>query len=213
MKFNAKMLQVYLIAGTQDVVDAAQFLVKIEAAFKAGVTAFQLREKGKSQLNQLQKLKLAQQCRQLTSQYGVPFFIDDDYQLAAQVQADGVHVGQKDQQIETVIRAVGGHMMIGYSCHTKAQIKRANQLKIDYVGSGPVFPTQSKDDADPTIGLSGLQQLVVASDYPIVAVGGITLANASNVLATGVAGISGISLIMQSENVATTVSALAEMYW
>ncbi|BAP86707.1 thiamine-phosphate pyrophosphorylase [Paucilactobacillus hokkaidonensis JCM 18461] len=212
LKFKPEMLQVYLIAGTQDVAALEQFLPIVEAAFRAGVTAFQLRDKGKSQLNQNQKLVLARQCRQLTSQYAIPFFIDDDYQLADQVEADGVHVGQKDRQIEEVIYAVGHKMMIGYSCNTEAEILQANHLNIDYVGSGPVFPTKSKADADPAIGLDGLHQLVIKSNYPIVAVGGITENNAQNVIETGVAGISGISLIMQSEHIAATVSEIAGMY-
>ncbi|WP_137596832.1 thiamine phosphate synthase [Paucilactobacillus kaifaensis] len=212
MKFKAEMLQVYLIAGTQDVAEPDQFLWKIETAFKAGVTAFQLREKGKSQLNEGQKFELASRCRKLTSKYRIPFIIDDDYQLADRVQADGVHVGQKDQKIETVIKVVGNRMMIGYSCNTETEINRANQLEIDYVGSGPVFPTQSKDDADPAIGLSGLQKLVSVSNYPVVAVGGITEDNVNEVLKTGVAGISGISLIMQSRNIGATVSELAGLY-
>lgn len=212
MKFKPEILQLYLIAGTQDVVVREQFLPKVEEALKAGVTAFQLREKGKSQLNETQKFELAKKCRILTKQYDVPLIIDDDYRLADQIQADGVHVGQKDQQIEAVIQAVGHRMMIGYSCNTEVQIKRANKLKIDYVGSGPIFPTQSKVDADPAIGLVGLHKLVSASHYPIVAVGGITANNVKQVLKTGVAGISGISLIMQSGNIGATVSKISGLY-
>lgn len=215
MKFKSEMLRVYLIAGTQDVNhDVDDFLVRVEKALAAGVTAFQFREKGSSQLDAAQRLALADKCRKLTTKYDVPFIIDDDYELAIAVGADGVHVGQKDQRVEEVISAVGDGMFVGYSCNTKEQIDHANQLqKIAYLGSGPVFPTGSKADADPVLGFEKLKSLVDYSNFPIVAVGGITTDNAKTMVEqTGVAGISGISMIMQSPDVAQTVKDLLAIY-
>lgn len=151
MKFAPNILKFYLVGGSQDVgKDPDHFLYDVETALAAGVTAFQYREKGGSRLDHAATVKMATRLRNLTRQYRVPYFIDDDEELALQVGADGVHVGQKDQRIETVIRWAAGKLMIGYSCNTAAEIARANQLPaVDYVGAGPVFPTNSKADADP----------------------------------------------------------------
>ena len=145
MKFEPTMLRAYLVGGSQDTHhDPAELLTKTEEALQAGITAFQYREKGSSNLSADQRLKLAEQLRELTRHYRVPFFIDDDEELALAVRADGVHVGQKDQRIEQVIQRAQGKLMIGYSCNRPVQIEKANQLAaVDYIGSGPVFPTQS----------------------------------------------------------------------
>lgn len=207
MKFDPIMLRAYLVGGSQDTHhDPAELLAKTEEALRAGVTAFQYREKGSSRLSADQRLSLAQHLRELTSYYQVPFFIDDDEELALVVGADGVHVGQKDQRIEQVIRRAHGKLMIGYSCNRPAQIEKANQLAaIDYIGSGPVFPTQSKADADPALGLNRLALLNRLSEWPVVAIGGITADNIAATLATGVAGAAVISMIFQSDDIQQTV--------
>lgn len=105
-------------------------------ALKAGITAFQFREKGSSQLDAAARVALGQQLQQLCYQFGVPIFVDDDVDLAQQIQADGVHVGQRDQRIEQVLAEVGGQMMVGYSCNTAAQVAHANELAVDYIGGG-----------------------------------------------------------------------------
>lgn len=213
MKFKPEMLQVYLIAGTQDVHgDVTEYLARVTASLQAGVTAFQFRDKDGSTLTAAERLALAQQCRDLATQYQVPFIIDDDYDMALRVHADGVHVGQKDRRVDEVLAAVGDDMFVGYSCNTLAEVAHANQLPVAYVGSGPVFPTNSKDDADPVMGFDYLHELVTACHHPIVAVGGITPANAGDVIKTGVAGISGISMIMQSPDVTRTVQELKALY-
>ena len=207
MKFEPTMLRAYLVGGSQDTHhDPAELLTKTEEALQAGITAFQYREKGSSNLSADQRLKLAQQLRELTRRYRVPFFIDDDEELALAVGADGVHVGQKDQRIEQVIQRAQGKLMIGYSCNRPAQIEKANQLAaVDYVGAGPVFPTQSKADADPALGLSRLALLNRLSEQPVVAIGGITADNIAATLATGVAGAAVISMVFQSKDISQTV--------
>lgn len=213
MNFKPEMLQVYLIAGTQDVHgDVADYVRRVTASLAAGVTAFQFRDKDGSTLTPDERLALAQQCRDLARQYHVPFIVDDDYEMAQKVQADGVHVGQKDRRIDEVLAAVGDQMFVGYSCNTPAEVAHANQLPVAYVGSGPVFPTGSKADADPVMGFDKLHTLVEQCQHPIVAVGGITPTNAAAVIKTGVAGISGISMIMQSPDVTQTVQALKALY-
>lgn len=213
MKFNPRMLQAYLVGGSQDTHnDPAELLAKTKAALRAGITAFQYREKESSTLSADQRLELARRLRELTTSYQVPFFIDDDEELALAVKADGIHVGQKDQRIDQVIKRAQGKLMIGYSCNTPAQVATANQLlAVDYLGSGPVFPTNSKADADPALGLDRLAQLNQLSTHPIVAIGGITTANIDSTIATGVAGVAVISMILQSDNIRQTVKQMLDV--
>lgn len=212
--FDSNMLKVYLVGGTQDVGnDPERFLRDVETAFKAGVTAFQYREKDGSQLSKAATIDMAIRLRKLTHQYYVPYFIDDDEERALKVGADGVHIGQKDQRIEEVIQRAAGKLLIGYSCNTAAEITKANRLAaVDYVGTGPVFPTNSKGDADPAIGVGQLAQLNAASQHPMVAIGGISRDNLNAVLNTGVAGVAVISMILGSQDITSTVKQMQAAY-
>lgn len=212
--FDSNILKVYLVGGTQDVGnDPERFLRDVETAFKAGVTAFQYREKDGSQLSKAATIDMAIRLRKLTHQYYVPYFIDDDEERALKVGADGVHIGQKDQRIEEVIQRAAGKLLIGYSCNTAAEITKANRLAaVDYVGTGPVFPTNSKGDADPAIGVGQLAQLNAASQHPMVAIGGISRDNLNAVLNTGVAGVAVISMILGSQDITSTVKQMQAAY-
>lgn len=213
MKFNPHMLEVYLVGGTQDVNNnPAAFLDRVKQALKSGITAFQYREKGTSKLTADEKAGIARELRELTREYGVPLLIDDDEELALKVGADGGHVGQKDCWIEEVIQRAHDKLIIGYSCNQVDQVKKANSLSIDYIGSGPVFTTHSKDDADPAIGLVKLKQLVSLSNHPVVAIGGINSTNMVQTLATGVAGLSVISMVLQSRDIGLTVSEMRQPF-
>lgn len=213
MNFKVSMLQAYLIAGSQDLPDQ-QLLPFLEKAFKAGVTLYQFREKGPGSVTDPKAyFELAQQARTLASQYQIPFMVDDDIDLALRLHADGVHVGQSDTPIQTTIQRSAGQLFIGYSCDTLAQVKEANTLPgIAYIGTGPVYPTVSKADADPVLGLRQTKALTAASQHPVVAIGGITVANAGEVLHTGVDGISGITIFTRSQDLSATVAQLLAQY-
>lgn len=214
MKFNSQMLQVYLVGGTQDTHnDSYEFLTKVEEAMQAGITAFQYREKGTTTLTADGRLTMARRLVEMGKRYAVPILIDDDVQLALRVGADGIHVGQKDQKIEQVINQAGGQLIIGYSCNTPAEIMKANQLTaVDYVGCGPVFETISKADADPALGLAKLTELNKMSQHPLVAIGGLSKDNLQDVLKTGVIGLSMISMVLGSDNITETVTAIKRLY-
>ena len=157
---------------------------------------------------------MAQKLHQLCQTYHVPFFIDDDVQLAQQVHAEGVHVGQSDEEIRQVIKEVGSQMIIGYSCSNLTQVEQANKISgIDYYGSGPIYATQSKNDADPEIGINGLNQLVKSSSRPIVAIGGITVNDLKAIAKTKAAGAAVISMIAQSKDIKQTVSQMLTAPW
>lgn len=208
LEFEPAQLRAYFVCGTQDVVGRDLETV-VQTALDAGITAFQYRDKGASQLTAAQRLTLGQQLRQRCADAHVPFIVDDDVELALALQADGIHVGQSDDRVTQVIERVAGQLFVGLSCSTLAEIKVANQIDgIAYIGSGPIFPTNSKDDADPVVGLAGLRELVAASQRPIVAIGGITVDQLPAIAATGAAGAAVISMLAQSPDMAATVKAM-----
>ncbi|MBA1392425.1 thiamine phosphate synthase [Lactobacillus sp. XV13L] len=214
-QFNPNILNAYFICGSQDVPAGKTLPVLVEEALKAGITAFQFRDKGpKSTLRPENRLAMAKQLHHLCQKYHVPFFVDDDVDLALQVGAEGIHVGQSDEAIEQVVAAVDGQMIVGYSCSTVDEITQGDQVSgIDYYGSGPIFATQSKDDADPEIGLAGLKRLVEKTTRPVVAIGGITVDSLPAIAQTGAAGASVISMIARSSIVAQTVKAMLDAPW
>ncbi|ADG40562.1 MULTISPECIES: thiamine phosphate synthase [Leuconostoc] len=206
MIFKQAMLARYFILGTQNVASEAVFFDVLTQALAHGITLFQYREKGPGALTGSEKRRVAQRVRELTTQYQVPLVIDDDIDLAHAIKADGVHFGQGDGDIKKNIQA-SQPLFVGVSVSTQEEYDRIAGLSgIDNVGIGPVFATMSKADAKPAIGISGLQGLVRQSQWPAIAIGGISQANLPDVLKTGVAGASVISMISASENIAKTLA-------
>jgi len=211
--FEPGLLRAYFVAGSQDV--PGQDLREVLATMlTAGITAFQYRDKGNSQLTPDQRLALGKELRDQCHAASVPFIVDDDVDMALALHADGIHVGQSDQKIQQVIQEVAGqNMFVGLSCSTAAEVAAANQLTgVDYLGSGPIFPTTSNDDADPVIGVAGLQQLVTQANVPIVAIGGITVESLDAVAATGAAGVAVITLLTRSTSPASDVAAMRHAF-
>lgn len=212
MKFETTMLKAYLVGGSQDTQGRPdQLLAKVEVALQNGITMFQYREKGPGALTGVARIQLGRRLRALCRQYDCPFVVDDDLALASELGADGIHVGQRDQGIEAVLAAAqAAGLFVGYSCATAGQLARANQLAgVAYVGSGPVFPTTSKADADPALGVAGLAALVAQSRHPVVAIGGLNATNLATVWTTGVAGTAVISLVLGAHDVAKVTRQFA----
>ncbi|VDG20994.1 thiamine phosphate synthase [Lactobacillus sp.] [Lactiplantibacillus mudanjiangensis] len=208
INFNPAQLQVYLVAGTQDV-PGRSLVTVVQQALASGITAFQFRDKGASQLTATERLALGRQLKALCTAKGVPFIVDDDVDLALAIGADGIHVGQSDDQIQHVLQRVQGRLFVGLSCSTLTEIQQANRLTgLAYIGSGPIFPTTSKADADPVVGLKQLKQLVQTARVPIVAIGGITESQLPAIRRTGAAGSAVISMVTQSPNIQRTVRAM-----
>lgn len=199
--FEPGLLRAYFVAGSQDV--PGQDLREVLATMlKAGITAFQFRDKGASTLTPDQRLALGRDLREQCRAASVPFIVDDDVDLALALHADGIHVGQSDERITKVLQTVDGRQMfVGLSCNTPEQVAQANQITgISYIGSGPIYPTTSKDDADPVMGVAGLQALVAQANVPIVAIGGVTVASLPAIAATGAAGVAVITLLTRSQD-------------
>ncbi len=209
ISFKKEILHNYFIAGTPNISNQHKDLkVIVEEALKAGITAFQFREKGANSLKGNDKIKMALSLRKLCKKYHVPFIIDDDVNLAERVKADGIHVGQTDENIAKVIQEVNSSMFVGLSCQTEEQIKVANTISgLSYIGSGSVSKSPSKDSSE-VIGFQGLKKLTKLTNFPIVAIGGINKENIKKLPQTGVSGAAVISMIARSQNIFTTVKLM-----
>ncbi|MFD1420061.1 thiamine phosphate synthase [Lactiplantibacillus songbeiensis] len=213
ISFDQKQLAAYFVCGTQDI-PGQRLTTVLKRALAAGITAFQYRDKGASRLTSSERLALGEALHTLCAAAGVPFIVDDDVDLALSLGADGIHVGQSDTGIQQVVTAVSQQMFVGLSCSTLAEVRVANQVAgLAYLGSGPIFPTSSKADADPVVGLTNLQELVTASSRPIVAIGGITEDQLPTLAQTGVAGAAVISMLAQSNDYQRTVTAMRTVGW
>ena len=187
-------LSLYLVTDNSD--DVEKFLNTIEEGIKGGVTVVQIREKT---ADTLEFYNLALKVKEITTKYDVPLIINDRVDVALAIDADGVHVGQSDIPCSVTRRLIGEDKILGVSAATIEEAKKAEKDGADYIGTGAVFPTATKDDA-PKITKKDLKEIVDSINIPVVAIGGITLENASQLNDTGIAGLSVVSAIMSSEN-------------
>lgn len=187
-------LSLYLVTDKSD--DAEKFLNTIEEAIKGGVTVVQIREKTADTLD---FYNLAIKVKEITTKYNVPLIINDRVDVALAIDADGVHVGQSDMPCDVTRKLVGENKIVGVSAATIEEAKKAEKDGADYIGTGAVFPTATKDDA-PSITKKDLKEVVDSINIPVVAIGGITLDNASELIDTGIAGLSVVSAIMSSDD-------------
>lgn len=195
MLFNRESLAVYFILGSQNVKDKDPLFI-LEEALKGGISCFQFREKGFSAKSGSEKYDLARQMQKLCHQYRVPFFVNDDLELAINLNADGIHVGQDDIPVNQIREIAPETMKIGLSTTSVEEAIEAARLGVDYIGVGPIFPTMTKSDAKAPISLSGIQKIRNAvSDIPIVAIGGIELTDVVSVRKAGADGVAVISAI------------------
>ncbi|EHJ94039.1 thiamine phosphate synthase [Vreelandella boliviensis] len=164
----------------------------VEAAVRGGVTIVQLRDKHASDE---QMIVQAKRLKAVLAGTGVPLIINDRLQVALESQADGLHVGQSDAAVQAARRLLGEQAIIGLSINTIAQLQATPFELLDYVGIGPVFGTQSKQDHAQPIGFGGLASLVKACPLPSVAIGGLKASHAISVQRAGANGLAVISAI------------------
>ncbi|WP_353854241.1 thiamine phosphate synthase [Bacillus sp. Bos-x628] len=192
-----EQLSLYFIMGTANT--DRHPLDVIEEAIKGGITMFQFREKGEGALQGEAKKRLAEQIQVLCKEAHVPFIVNDDVQLAIEIDADGVHVGQEDANAQDVRQKIG-EKILGISTHHIDEVKQAIKDGADYVGMGPVYPTKTKKDTRSVQGVSLIKEVRSHGlNIPIVGIGGITSDNAAPVIQAGADGISIISAISQSK--------------
>ena len=209
--FNKELLKLYFICGTTTCLGKDLYTV-VEDSLKGGITLFQFREKGKGALEGKEKLKLAVKIQDLCKKYNVPFIVNDDIELALEIDADGVHVGQDDLGVDE-IRKLMPNKIIGLSIGNEEELKQSKVEYVDYVGVGPVYVTQSKDDAGGAIGYEGLELMrKLLPQMPLVAIGGIQTQHIKDVMKTNVDGVSIISAISYSDNIEKTVREMNEQF-
>ena len=199
---------VYLVTGHRDKTDE-EFLNIIEEAIKGGTSIVQLREKTASTKD---FYKLALKVKEITSKYDVPLLINDRIDIALAIDSDGVHIGQDDMPADIAREIIGDDKILGVSASTVEEAKKAQMDGADYIGSGAVFPTSTKDDAD-SVSKPQLKEIVDSIDIPVVAIGGITVENAHTLKGSGIAGFSVVSAIMSAEDPKEASEKLKEIYF
>jgi thiamine-phosphate pyrophosphorylase len=180
----------------------------VASAIESGVTAVQLREK---HATVRKRYELAADLRERTRAAGVTFIINDRADLAAAVDADGVHLGDDDLPIAAAREVLGPEGCIGRSVSTVAAAEAAERAGADYLGVGAVFATTSKDvpESEAEIGLETVADIAEVVDIPIVGIGGVTPENAGEVVAAGADGVAVISAITAAEDPAAATQRLA----
>lgn len=180
---------------------------QVESALKGGVTCVQLREK---ELNDEEFLNEAMEISALCKQYGVPFFINDNVEIAIKCQADGIHVGQEDMEAAKVRQRVGNDMIIGVSVHSVEEALEAVKNGADCLGVGAMFSTSTKTDVD-VLPKETLHDICMAVDIPVVAIGGISKNNMLQLAGTGVCGVALVSAIFAADDIKNECQLLRKL--
>ncbi|MBC8525752.1 MAG: thiamine phosphate synthase [Candidatus Cloacimonetes bacterium] len=168
------------------------FLAMTKLAINLEVKIIQYRDKNASPT---EMLKNATEIRELTEKSDTIFIVNDNIEVALKSHAGGVHIGQEDIKYEDA-RKMLPEKIIGVSTDNLEQSLFAEKMGADYIGLGPIFPTSTKPDAGPIIGIKKLSEIVKTIQIPIVAIGGINVENLVSVLATKVSGVAIISAIL-----------------
>ncbi|MCY8308399.1 thiamine phosphate synthase [Bacillus vallismortis] len=193
-----ELLSVYFIMGSNNT--NADPVTVVQKALKGGATLFQFREKGGDALTGEARLTFAKSVQEACREAGVPFIVNDDVELALKLKADGIHIGQEDANAKELRDAIGD-MILGVSTHTMPEVKQAEEDGADYVGLGPIYPTETKKDTRAVQGVSLIEAVRRQGiGIPIVGIGGITIENAASVIQAGADGVSMISAISQAED-------------
>ena len=171
---------------------------QVELLSAGGATLIQLREK---ELSPREFYEQANTAVDVAVRRGVQLIINDRVDVALAVGAHGVHLGQDDMPPEAARKLLGSNALIGYSTHNIEQAIAATKLPIDYLAIGPIFTTTTKSDTAPVLGLEGLRAVRRATGaFPLVAIGGITSANAADVIAAGADSVAVISALLTHPN-------------
>lgn len=182
-------------------------LADVKQAIEAGCSVLQYREKHKSSREMLQEAKrLAVLCKEK----GVLFIVNDRLDIALAVDADGVHLGQRDMPVRDARRLLGKQKIVGTSNHSLGQAKQSLAQGVDYLSVGPVFHTNTKKDAGNPVGLGLLKEVKALSKLPVVAIGGINEGNVQLVLEAGADSVAVISAIVCSNNPGQAAKRIVE---
>ena len=193
---NRKVLKLYLVTNRyQDSLE--NFLEKVEAACRSGVTIIQLREKN---LTTNQYYQLAKQVKEITDAYQVPLIIDDRLDICLAVDAAGLHIGDDELPVSVARKVLGPEKILGVTAKTVKRALEAETSGADYLGTGAIFPTTTKENAPITL-ISTLKTICQTVAIPVVAIGGLTSENIDQLAETGIAGVAVVRDLMQAEDI------------
>lgn len=193
---NRKALRLYLVTNRyQDSLES--FLEKIETACRSGVTIIQLREKN---LTTNQYYQLAKQVKEITDAYQVPLIIDDRLDVCLAVDAAGLHIGDDELPVSVARQVLGPDKILGVTAKTVKRALEAEEGGANYLGTGAIFPTTTKENAPITL-ISTLKTICQRVAIPVVAIGGLTSENIDQLIGTGIAGVAVVRDLMQAEDI------------
>ena len=199
---NREALRLYLVTNRYQ--DSLQsFLEKIETACRSGVTIVQLREKN---LTTNQYYQLAKQVKEITDAYQVPLIIDDRLDVCLAVDAAGLHIGDDELPVSVARKVLGPEKILGVTAKTVKRALEAEEGGANYLGTGAIFPTTTKENAPITL-ISTLKTICQRVAIPVVAIGGLTSENIDQLIGTGIAGVAVVRDLMQAEDIETKTQA------
>ncbi|VTS17519.1 thiamine-phosphate pyrophosphorylase [Streptococcus mitis] len=199
---NREALRLYLVTNRyQDSVES--FLAKVETACRSGVTIVQLREKN---LTTNQYYQLAKQVKEITDAYQVPLIIDDRLDVCLAVDAAGLHIGDDELPVSVARQVLGPEKILGVTAKTVTRALEAEEGGADYLGTGAIFPTTTKENAPITL-ISTLKTICQRVAIPVVAIGGLTSDNIEQLIGTGIAGVAVVRDLMQAEDIEAKTQA------
>ncbi|WP_314007137.1 thiamine phosphate synthase [uncultured Streptococcus sp.] len=199
---NREALRLYLVTNRyQDSLES--FLKKVETACRSGVTIVQLREKN---LTTNQYYQLAKQVKEITDAYQVPLIIDDRLDVCLAVDAAGLHIGDDELPVSVARQVLGPEKILGVTAKTVKRALEAEEGGADYLGTGAIFPTTTKENAPITL-ISTLKTICQRVAIPVVAIGGLTSENIDQLIGTGIAGVAVVRDLMQAEDVEAKTQA------
>ena len=199
---NREALRLYLVTNRyQDSLES--FLEKVETACRSGVTIIQLREKN---LTTNQYYQLAKQVKEITDAYQVPLIIDDRLDVCLAVDAAGLHIGDDELPVSVARQVLGPDKILGVTAKTVKRALEAETSGVDYLGTGAIFPTTTKENAPITL-ISTLKTICQTVAIPVVAIGGLTSENIDQLSGTGIAGVAVVRDLMQAEDIEAKTQA------
>ena len=199
---NREALRLYLVTNRyQDSVES--FLEKVETACRSGVTIVQLREKN---LTTNQYYQLAKKVKEITDAYQVPLIIDDRLDVCLAVDAAGLHIGDDELPVPVARQVLGPDKILGVTAKTVERALEAEEGGANYLGTGAIFPTTTKENAPITL-ISTLKTICQRVAIPVVAIGGLTSENIDQLIGTGIAGVAVVRDLMQAEDIEAKTQA------
>ena len=199
---NREALRLYLVTNRyQDSLES--FLEKVETACRSGVTVVQLREKN---ITTNQYYQLAKQVKEITDAYQVPLIIDDRLDVCLAVDAAGLHIGDDELPVSVARQVLGPEKILGVTAKTVKRALEAEEGGANYLGTGAIFPTTTKENAPITL-ISTLKTICQRVAIPVVAIGGLTSENIEQLIDTGIAGVAVVRDLMQAEDIEAKTKA------